>query len=56
MAYGYIKDLRRKTASEKILRDKSFNVDKNPKFDGCQRGLASMVYIFFDKNSALPAW
>ena len=35
----------------KILRDKAFNIAKNPKYDGYQRGLASMVYKFFDKKS-----
>ena len=44
--YGDFKDLERRTASDKVLRDKAFNVAKNPKYDGCQRGLASMVYIF----------
>ena len=34
-----------------ILRDKAFNIAKNPKYDGYQRGLASMVYKFFDKKS-----
>ena len=47
MAYGYFKDLTRRTVSEKILRDKEFNIAKNPKYDGYQRGLASMVYNFF---------
>ena len=51
MAYGDFKDLKRRTASDKSLRDKAFNVTKNPKHDGHQRGLASMVYKFFDKNS-----
>ena len=51
MAYGDFKDLARKTASDKILRDKAFNIAKNPKYDGYQRGLASMVYKFFDKKS-----
>ena len=51
MAYGDFKDLKRRTASDKILRDKAFNIAKNPKYDGCQRGLASMVYKFFDKKS-----
>ena len=41
-----------RTTSDKILRDKAFNIDKNPKYDGCQRGLSSMVYKFFDKKSA----
>ena len=52
MAYGDFKDLTRRTASDKILRDKAFNIAKNPKYDGYQRGLASMVYKFFDKKSA----
>ena len=40
----------RRTASGKILRDKAFNIAKNPKYDGYQRGLASTVYTFFDKT------
>ena len=52
MAYGDFKDLKRRTFSDKVLRDKAFNIAKNPKYDGYQRGLASMVYKFFDKNSA----
>ena len=44
MAYGDFKDLPRKTASEKVLRDRAFHIDKNPKFDGYQRGLAPLVY------------
>ena len=51
MAYGDFKDLARRTASDKILKDKAFNIAKNPKYDGYQRGLASMVYKFFDKKS-----
>ena len=50
MTYRDFKDLRRRTASDKILRDKAFNIAKNPKYDGYQRGLASMVYKFFDKK------
>ena len=38
-------------ASDKILRDRAFNIAKNPKYDGYQRELASMVYKFFDKKS-----
>ena len=34
-----------------VLKDKAFNIAKNPKYDGYQRGLASMVYKFFDKKS-----
>ena len=52
MACGDFKDLAIRTASDKILRDKAFNIAKNPKYDGYQRGLASMVYNFFDKASA----
>ena len=51
MAYGDFKDLKGRAASHKILRDKAFNIAKNPKYDGYQRGLASMVYKFFDKKS-----
>ena len=52
MAYGYFKDLARRTVSDKVLRDKAFNIAKNPKDDGYQRGLASMVYKYIDKTSA----
>ena len=52
MAYGDFKDLTRRTASDKFLRDQAFNIAKNPKYDGYQRGLASMVYKFFNNKSA----
>ena len=52
MAYGSFKDLSRRTASEKILRDKTFSIVKNLKYDGYQCELASMFYNFFDKKSA----
>ena len=45
------KDLIKRTQSDKILRDKAFNIAKNPKYDGYQKGLASLVYKFFDKKS-----
>ena len=51
MAYGGFKDIETGTASDKVLRDKTFNINKNSKCHGYQRGLASMVYNFFDKNS-----
>ena len=51
MAYGHFKDVERRTQSDKVLRDKAFNIASNPKYDGYQRGLASMVYKFFDKKS-----
>ena len=46
MAYGDFKDLNTRTAAEKVLRDKAFNIAKNPKYDGYQHGLASMLYKF----------
>ena len=48
--YGDFKDLTRRTASDKVLRDKAFNIAKNSKYDGYQCGLASMVCKCFDKK------
>ena len=42
----------KRTAADKVLRDKAFNIAKDSKYDGYQRGLASMVYKFFDKKTA----
>ena len=50
MAYGDFKDLKRGTYSDKVLGDRAFNIAKNPKYGWYQRGLASMVYKFFDKK------
>ena len=47
MAYGDFKDLTRRTVSDNIMCDKAFNIAKNPKYDGYQMGLVSMVYAFF---------
>ena len=52
LAYSKSKDLVKRTQSDKALRDKAFKIASNPKYDGYQRGLASMVYKFFDKNSS----
>ena len=52
MAYGDFKDLARRTASDKVLRNKASNIAENPKYDGYQRGLASMVYNFCDKKTS----
>ena len=52
MAYGDFKDLPKRAASDKILCAKVFNNSKNPKCDGYQKGLASMVYKVFDKKSS----
>ena len=51
MAYGKSKDLAKRTQSDKVLKDKAFKIASDPKYDGYQRGLASMVYKFFDKKS-----
>ena len=52
MAYGKSKDLTKRTQSDKVLKDKALEIANDPKYDGYQRGLASMVYKFFDKNLA----
>ena len=52
MAYGNFKDLTRRIASDKILGDKAFNIAKNMKYDGYQRGLVSIIYKFFDKKAS----
>ena len=51
MAYGKFKVLNERTQSVEVLRDKAFEIASNPKHDGYQRGLASMVYKIFDKKS-----
>ena len=52
MAYGYFKDLARRTAADKVLLGKAFNIAKNPKYEGFLRGLASMVYKVFNKKTS----
>ena len=52
MAYGDFKVWTITTSSDKILRNKAFNIAKDPKYDGCKNGLTSMFYIFFGKKSA----
>ena len=52
MAYGKSKDLIKRTQSDKVLRDKAFKIESDPKYDGYRRGLASMVYKFFDEKSS----
>ena len=51
MGYGDFKELNRRTAVDKVLRDKTSNFAKNPKYDGYQRWLPSMVYKSFDKKN-----
>ena len=53
MAYVDFKDITKRTAANKVLRNKAFNIAKDPKYDGYQRGLASMVYKFLDKKTAV---
>ena len=50
-AYAFHKDLINRTEADKVLRDKVYDIASNPEYDGYQRGLASMAYKFFDKNS-----
>ena len=52
MAYGKSKDLAKRTQSNKVLKDKAFKTASDPKYDGYERGLASMVYKFFGKKSS----
>ena len=51
MADGDFKDLAKRTAANKVLRNKAFKIPSDQKYDRYQRGLASMVYKFFDKKS-----
>ena len=50
-AYADNKDLINRTRADKFLRDKAYDIASNPEYDGYQRGLASMVYKFFDKKN-----
>ena len=52
MAYVVFKDLNRRTFADKLLHDKAFNIAKDLRYHGYQRGLPSMVYKFFDKKSS----
>ena len=49
-AYSDSKDLTKRTIANKILKNRAFDIAKDPKYDGYQRGLASMVYKFFDSK------
>ena len=51
MTYGDFKDLKRRTQSDKVLKDKAFKIAVNPRYNWYERGLASMVYKSFDKKS-----
>ena len=50
MAYGDYKDLSKRPVANKVLRDRAFNIAKNPRYDGYQRGLAWMFFFFYEKT------
>ena len=50
-AYSYSKDLAKRTISNKILKDRAYEIARNHEYDGYQRELASIVYKFFDKKT-----
>ena len=52
MAYEDFKNFKKRTAADKVLRNKAFNIAKDPKYDGYQRRVASMVFKLFDKKTA----
>ena len=51
MAYSKYKDLGRRLQTDRVLKDKAFKIASNSRYNGYERGLASMVYKFFDKKS-----
>ena len=51
IAYSKRKGLIKRTKSDNVFKDEAFKIASDPKYDGYQRGLASMVYKFFDKKS-----
>ena len=50
-AYSDCKDLAKGTISDKILKNRAYEIARNCKYDGYQRALATMVYKFFDKKT-----
>ena len=52
MAHGKSKNLAKRTQSDNVLRDKAFEIASDPKYNGYQRRLASIVFKFFDKKSS----
>ena len=51
VAYSDSKDLAKRIVSDKILKERAFEITRNSNYDGYQRALASMVYTFFDKKT-----
>ena len=56
MASGDFKYLTRRTAADKVLRNKASNIAKNPKCYGYQGIITSMVYIFVNEKFSSNAW
>ena len=52
MAYGESRDLAKRSQSDKVFKNKAFKIASDAKYGGYQRGLASMAYKFFDKESS----
>ena len=52
MAYVDFKDSGRRTFGDQVLRDKALDIFKDPEYDACQHGLASVVYKSFDKETS----
>ena len=53
VTYGYFKDLPRRTSFNKILRGKAIDIGKNPKYNGYQRGIATIFFNFLIKRLLL---
>ena len=51
MAYNKFKDLEKRTQTDIVLKNKALKIASNPKYNGYETGLASLVYTFFDKKS-----
>ena len=47
----HLQNTQKEPKADKVLKDKAFEIASNPKYDGYQRGLASMVYKFFNSKS-----
>ena len=56
-AYTKYKDIENRLISDQKLKNSAYDIASNPKYDGYQRGLASMVHKFFDSKVApLDVW
>ena len=51
-AYAKYKDVENRLISDQKSRNSAYDIASNPKYDGYQRGLASMVNKFFDSKVA----